>query len=296
MEPRAAPNQQRYVSDELFHFVGKDKKEDEQYELLIKILKSGWLTYPPHDPNRPRSLSLDLSKPISEDRAFKYEVVCFCDIPEADLGIHVRKYSRFGLGFKKTFLIERGACPVFYVANDGPVPVRELFTPINFIERINAATKRGVVDRGLFFDTSVRALLDSYAALDSMSGEQPSRFLKSSDDSAAKFKERFCSLFNLTQEQLAATEAALRGNDKAAKTLWMLADFLLNHVFSFTKPFDAHRSVDDEANYYMEREWRIGDHVNFKLEDVARVFLPANYARRFRGDLPGYFGQISFLE
>jgi hypothetical protein len=200
------------------------------------------------------------------------------------------------LGFKKAFLIERGACPVFYVANDGPVPVQELFAPLDFIDRINAATKRGVIDRGLFFDTSVRALLDTYAALDSMCGEQPSRFLKSSDELAAQFKERFRSFFNLSPEQLAATEAALQGNDKAAKTLRMFADFLLNYVFSFTKPFDGHRSVDDEANYYMEREWRIGNHVNFKLEEVARVFLPPSYARRFRDDLPGYFGQIGFIE
>ena len=235
-------------------------------------------------------------KPISGDEAFKYEVVCFCDIPEADLGIHVRKYSRFGLGFKKAFLIEKGACPVFYVANDSLVPAQELFMPLDFMDRINAAKKRGLVDRGLFFDTSVRALLDIYAALDSICGKKSGRFFKNYDDELeAKFKERFCQLLNLTQEQFAATERALRGNDKAAKALRMLADFLLNYVFSFTKPFDAHRSVDDEANYYMERDWRVGNHVNFKLEDIARVFLPAHYARRFRGDLPDYFGQVSFI-
>jgi hypothetical protein len=64
-----------------------------------------------------------------------------------------------------------------------------------------------------------------------MCGEDPNRFLNSSDDLAAQFKERFRSFFNLTQEQLVATEAALRGNDKAAKSLRILADFLLNYVF-----------------------------------------------------------------
>jgi hypothetical protein len=44
---------------------------------VYKILKTGWLTYPPHDPSRPRSLSVDFSKPISTDEALRYEVVCF---------------------------------------------------------------------------------------------------------------------------------------------------------------------------------------------------------------------------
>jgi hypothetical protein len=115
-------HEQRYVSNELSHFVGKGKSEEEQYDLLVyKILKTGWLTYPPHDPSRPRSLSVDFSKPISTDEALRYEVVCFCDIPELDLAIHVRKYSRFGLAFKKEFLIAKGACPVFYLANESPV-------------------------------------------------------------------------------------------------------------------------------------------------------------------------------
>lgn len=80
-----SPPQQRYVSNELYHFVGRGKKEEDQYELLIKILKSGWITYPPHDPNRPRSLRLDFSNPISEDKALIYEVVCFYDIPSVRL-------------------------------------------------------------------------------------------------------------------------------------------------------------------------------------------------------------------
>ena len=105
---------QRYVSSELSHFVGKGKTEEEQYQLLVdKILKSGWITYVPHDPSQPRTAHLDLSKPISTDDVIKYQVVCFCDIPTSDLAIHVRKYSKFGLAFKKEFLIERGLAPSF---------------------------------------------------------------------------------------------------------------------------------------------------------------------------------------
>jgi hypothetical protein len=77
MEPRS----QRYVSNELTHFVGRGQAPDEQYNILVnKILRTGLITYPPHDPTRPRSLSLDMSQPISDDKALKYEVVCFCGI------------------------------------------------------------------------------------------------------------------------------------------------------------------------------------------------------------------------
>jgi hypothetical protein len=79
----------------------------------------------------------------------KYQVVCFCDIPVIDLAIHVRKYSKFGLAFKKAFLIERGACPVFYVANESPVSTKQVFSPDDFSARINAAgaTRASAVSR-----------------------------------------------------------------------------------------------------------------------------------------------------
>jgi hypothetical protein len=123
---------QHYVSSELSHFVGRGKAEEDQYQLLLHILRTGWLTYGPHDPTQPRTASLDLSRPISTDKVIKYQVVCFCDIPDTDLAIHVEKYSKFGLAFKKEFLIERGACPVLYVANESPVSTVRVFSPDDF--------------------------------------------------------------------------------------------------------------------------------------------------------------------
>jgi hypothetical protein len=44
------PKVQRYVSTELTHFVGRGKAPEDQYALLVDILRGGWLTHPPHNP------------------------------------------------------------------------------------------------------------------------------------------------------------------------------------------------------------------------------------------------------
>jgi hypothetical protein len=291
---------QRYVSNELTHFVGKKAKtEDEKYDILVnRILRMGWLTYPPHDPNRPRSLAVDFSQPISTDQALKYEVVCFCDIPETHLAIHVRKYSRFGLAFKKEFLIAKGACPVFYVANESPTSATELWPPGNFmVAQVQAARLRGMIDRALLFSVSARQILDVFAALDAISNDEGQRFFQGGGALPQdECKSRLRALFGLSDAQISAIEQALRGNQQAARTIASLRNFLINEVFSFIKCFEAMRPFEDEENYYIEREWRIANHVNFALDEVSRIFLPATYARRFRADLPGYVGQISFVD
>jgi hypothetical protein len=287
---------QRYISRELSHFVGKGKPENDQYQLLVHILKSGWLLHKPFDPKQPRTARLDFSRPISADRTIDYEVICFCDIPSSDLAIHVRKYSKFGLAFKKEFLIDKGACPVFYVANDSPVPVPpdQLFRPGDFIDRINEAAKKGIVHRGLYFDTSVRAILDLLVALDAVCFEDANRYFKGID--VSEFKARFAHLLGLSPTQVAAVENALKGKPEASQTIRRCTDFLLNWIFTFTKCFDAKRSLEDEDNYYTEREWRIGDNVQFSLTDVSRVYFPPNFSVQFRADLPSYAGQVTFIE
>jgi hypothetical protein len=67
-------------------------------------------------------------------------------------------------------------------------------------------------------------------------------------------------------------------------------------VFAFIKYFDDSASDEDEANVYMEREWRVLGDVNFALADVHRVFMPEHYAERFREDLPNYTGQLTFSD
>jgi hypothetical protein len=88
--------------------------EDAQYTLLLAILRSGELLTP-NGPGDSRSFDTPLFSETGEER-YRQSVICFCDIPEADLTIHMTKYGRFGLAFTKEFLTQRGARPVYYVA------------------------------------------------------------------------------------------------------------------------------------------------------------------------------------
>jgi hypothetical protein len=182
----------------------------------------------------------------------------------------VSKYSRFGLAFKKHFLIERGACPVFYVANESPTSATELWPPGNFMTKeVRAAREQGWIDRTLLFSVSARQLFDVFAALDAICNDEAQRFFQSGgalppDESNARLR----ALFGLSDAHIAAIEQALRGNQRAARTIASLRNFVLNEILWFIKCFDAMRSFEDEQNYYMEREWRIANHLNFHLDDV----------------------------
>ena len=80
---------------------------------------------------------------------------------------------------------------------------------------------------------------------------------------------------------------------KKARDVQMFLDY---HVFSFFKFFDDEKPYDDDENFYLEREWRMVGNLKFKLEDVQRVYLPKAFAERFRKDVPGFFGQITFTD
>jgi Putative abortive phage resistance protein AbiGi, antitoxin len=118
---------QRYVSDELTHFVGRELSQEEQYATLVdKILKTGWLlsdprVYTPTEANEvldSKGLGYEYHPSAPVDEMYLHQVVCFCDIPITDLEIHMRKYSRFGLSFLKPFLTKKGANPVLYMAKN----------------------------------------------------------------------------------------------------------------------------------------------------------------------------------
>jgi hypothetical protein len=81
-------------------------------------------------------------------------------------------------------------------------------------------------------------------------------------------------------------------NDMLAR----LKVFLEFTVFSHFKCFELDYPDGHPENYYMERElWVLGN-LNFNLDDVYRVILPQEYASRFREQVPGYSGQITFAD
>ena len=140
-------SKKNYVSDELTHFVGRSiKSQEERYALLLKILREGRLIC-----KEGTGLVIDPFTKFTTNKMIRPDGVCFCDIPLRGLGIHMRKYSQFGLAFPKSFLLELGANPVFYIANNSKL---RLWT---------IAGKKAVFfteDRAAFFDRQFSEFYD----------------------------------------------------------------------------------------------------------------------------------------
>lgn len=260
------PKIQRYISDELTHFVGKGlSSENDQYNLLVNILSSGCLTHPPHEHTANTSGGLTLSQHLkaSENLMYSPEVVCFCDIPLDDIGLHITKYSRVGLAFKKSFLVERGVNPVFYISKDSKV---------KYWPSADEPNKFSKIHRSELFDT----MIDNY------------------QDLVKDLMIYFNDLFYQSTEVIASKVL----QDKIRKfqhRVFELETFLDFHIFSHLKFFDSSKSEDDPENYYMEREWRMIGNLQFNISDVRRIFLPEHFAEHFRNDVPDYYGQLTFI-
>src|SRR5574338_756106 len=109
---------QRYISNELTHFLGRAMSTAEQYDLLVEVLTTGLLAQPSYNAHLSPTLTVNYAGSICNDDMFSPQIVCFCDIPVPDLGIHMQKYSSFCIAFSKGFLVRQGATPVFYVAKN----------------------------------------------------------------------------------------------------------------------------------------------------------------------------------
>jgi hypothetical protein len=108
----------RYVSDELFHFVGRKSPTDNEanYQVLKKVLSNGYVSHPPHTPgDGTHGFTIDWSKDLLSEDLFIPTVVCFCDIPVEHLAIHMQKYGQFGLSLPRNLLARDGARPVIYI-------------------------------------------------------------------------------------------------------------------------------------------------------------------------------------
>src|SRR5699024_5946499 len=111
---------QRYVSKELTHFVGRHKPEHQRFQLLIDIIRSGWIL--PRDHFYDQTKNVQLHKEENQlEKIISPQMICFADIPINDLSLHMEKYSNFGIAFKKDYLVKYGANPVLYLTQNGMV-------------------------------------------------------------------------------------------------------------------------------------------------------------------------------
>ena len=111
---------QRYVSEELTHLVGFRLKENEhaQYCLLKKILDDKKLC-PSGNCAIKTGFFYNSDKDVIDNEMLDSIGISFSDIPIGDLDIHIEKYGKCGLSFKKSFIAAQGGKPVHYIPTKG---------------------------------------------------------------------------------------------------------------------------------------------------------------------------------
>lgn len=269
---------QRYVSNELSHFVGRGYPKQTQYQRLLKILGSGLLTYAPDKPNE--TLGEILIHPdarISANELYYPGMVCFCDIPVQDLTIHIRKYSPFGLAFSKDFVIQKGGTPVYYLPRQARVRTSKRLSP----ERTSQLAEKSL--------SLGRASIER---------EEEDWEVTTKAEYFDKMLQTYQKVVNLINELINKT-STVRDPEENLRHYYDLTDFRLFldfHVFSYLKFFDHGLVGYHPDNYYFEREWRIVGSLRFDMDDIIRVFIPKEYAKQFRKDCPNYYGQITFVD
>ena len=280
-EIHVVASQQRYVSDELTHFVGKGMDPSAQYALLLKIIKSGWLTHPPHKPMMSGGTGIHQGRKLSENEMYSPNVVCFCDIPVADMALHVGKYSPFGLSFSKGFIAANGGSPVHYVSKSSRVKVeKDVKDQLALMDVLSLGMRLGV---NVMIDSTPE---DMPAAL--YNDVERGQYF---DKMVNEFHEILGPLFTRLYEMPAEGNPLERNLRIGA-----LHHFVTEQLFAYLKFFDHTLPDDHPENYYLEREWRIVGNLKFNIEDIRRVFMPKEYAERFRADCPKYCGQLTFVE
>jgi hypothetical protein len=288
----ATGSAQRYVSEELTHFVGRRHGDDEEarYADLLAIVGGGYLGPRPDIHAKGVDMAAIGINP-AEDEMYNPDMTCFCDIPLSEMGIHMRKYGRFGLAFLKEFVAARGGAPVLYVPKQAQIRGGGLVMRQRF-ERL-----RELDDalRELGFDESDPRYAEVVAERSRLmtAGEPPPDALK--DVFRFWRRESWTLLDELyTYFNRRHVDHGERGAVELRTRVFALRAFLTRQIFSYTKDFDLTLAENDADNYYMEREWRVIGGVRFVPDDVTRIIAPEPFAKRLRQDLPDYTGQVHF--
>lgn len=262
---------QEYVSKELSHFVGRSlHSNDERMKLLVLIIKSGQLIANIKNSDNPTIQTSFRYKAERLGEVYEQnDIVCFCDIPRSQLKIHTSKYSEFGISFCKSFVGKQGTRPVMYV-------------PINFEMMDKTETINSKKPEEYF--TSMHnqiATLGVLILFFSQSGGLNTFF--------QNFKEKVPKqlIEILDQRTIEKIE-----NEDSYRLIFSLQSALLTQL-AFVKLFDAQLEDIDEDNYYLEREWRNLNNLDFNLSDIKCVFLPnEKYKAEFKSLFPLYDGDF----
>lgn len=260
-----------YVSPFLTHFVGLQQPTDNaRCDILLKILRECRLGQWQQSGRvfiDPGAMSISGTGSLCKDEFIRSRPACFCDIPEDSLQRHASVYGRFGLAFKKDFLVAKGANPVFYVAK-GSVACHERPTVLPLtVEDLDADAQA--------------ALRKHFAALN----EKPMPVQR------CEFFDRLVA--DLTRVLLSPwpADAQADSGDPIREVQMRVYFDLLRHVFAFMKFFDESLPEEHRENFYMEREWRVAGFVSFELRDIQRVYVAPGYGDRIEPEFPGLMVQ-----
>jgi hypothetical protein len=258
-KPFSLMSSQAYISEELAHFVGKAKaNDDERYTLFAEIVRGGWLKASHIEESGSGFAMLsDGQKRLSTNEAISCPMLCFCDIPPSQLEVHMLKYGSFGIAFSKKMLLTRGVIPVHYIARDarnhgvgiGPRTVGERY------DELRAELQH------------VQYELDEYVTRI----DGPPRFLSKLSPPGTPTGHRLLGRFSALRSEIEEL------------------------VFAGIKFFASGLPEEHKDNFYMEREWRLSDGLAFSASDIARIILPRAYARRFHDDILDYSGPVELV-
>jgi len=259
--------EQNYVSHELTHFVGGGlPTDDERFRLFLEILRQRWLQASYREQlGAGLIVRSDGGKELSSNEAVISTTLCFCDIPESELCIHVQKYGPFGIAFTKTSLLKKGASPVFYVAKNA--------SALNLAPGIGARTLGETLNELQRDLAAVCAAFDEYVWSREPEGPVPGLRIT--------FKH--------------SPKDTPEGH-RALGKLHALQSDLNKVVFSYLKFFTAELKYEDPENYYMEREWRIRDGLAFGVGDVSALYMPSRYRDPLLKVHPEYKEKIRLID
>ena len=270
-----------YTSNLLCHFVGRSKaNDDERFELLLTIIKGGKLIANLSNPDQPESAFQGGYQCEHVGEVFgRCDCVCFCDIPDTALGIHTNKYSKFGMGFEKTFIAEPGAHPVMYVPKNYSIAERGDGSDIG--KSCTPRAPEQYFPYLLQLSTSLLPLMElGYVEVNLPQQENKLKAMGLGD---------FLNLFN----------DAVRKMFFAGKYHPLLFSLMqgISNQMAYVKLYDATLPDDHPDNYYMEREWRSLGNINFTTDDIKTLYFPnKEYISKFIKDFPNYKGDIFLFE